>query len=83
MKKTVVVDVQYIFDADNSVWDGSRDFEKTQEAIVKSMGGESQVLLKSVLSERYAKYVFSVEKTKEEEIAEISARKPVVIKNKK
>lgn len=59
-KNIVIVDHQFIFDADEDVWSSSRDYEQAVSNVIREMGGEGKVLLKTVLSANYAKYITEV-----------------------
>ena len=87
MKEPLVIDIQYIFDAEGEVWSGSKQFEKSQNEILKSLGGEAFVLLKSVQSDNYAKYVFFVRKIEGEDMTKkkqpkLNQPKEIKVKNK-
>lgn len=68
MKQPLRIDISYTFDGleEDAVWTGSRQFEKTQKAIIEELGGDEFVMAKEIVSDNYARYVVHVQKKQAE-----------------
>ena len=66
---------------ENSVWTGSRQFEKTQKDLVEALGGEEFVMAKEIVSDNYARYIVYVQpKEKEPETEQPKLKGKEVVK---
>lgn len=76
MKNPVVVDAQFIFDADGGVWTSEESFKNSIRGLLSQMGANARVIIERV-DDSYAEYKFFVEKTQkpsmdEKDIPEIA-----------